>query len=87
VDETLYSQLISIPLLRSGFERTHANNGMAGADGVSIRMFELRLEQELLTLHTELLNRSYCPQPLFRIDIPKSDGTTRMLDMDEIWPD
>jgi CRISPR-associated protein Cas1 len=81
---TLYEQIASMPRLREGWKRTRSNNGMEGTDGVTVRMFELRLERELNALRGELLDHTYAPQPLLRFDIPKAGGKIRSLSVPSV---
>jgi len=65
--------------LISAWEKVRANKGCAGTDGITIEEFESRLEDNLNQLKREVLDRSYRPRPLLRIDIPKKDGKFRSL--------
>ena len=65
--------------LISAWEKVRANKGCAGTDGVTIEEFGARLEDNLNQLKREVLDRSYRPRPLLRIDIPKKDGKFRSL--------
>ena len=48
--------LLNLP---SAFQSVKANNGCAGVDGVTIKQFESRLEQNLATLRTEIEQDRY----------------------------
>jgi retron-type reverse transcriptase len=50
-----------------------------GVDGVTQAMYAQRLEANLQALHQKLPQRSYRPQPVRRVEIPKEDGTMRPL--------
>lgn len=73
----LFLQIISN--LRTGWERVLTNSEMAGADGVSVPIFALKLDQHLGQLEEELEARTYKPGPLFGFDIPKPTGGFRRL--------
>jgi RNA-directed DNA polymerase len=70
---------ITLPLLQTAFRHVKRNRGVAGIDKVSIGLFESNLSQNLLALMRRLKDRSYRPQPLRRVHIPKGDGSTRPL--------
>lgn len=57
--------------LRASFEKVKANRGSAGADHVTVEMFEARLEENLDRLSEELRNGEYQPQAIRRVWIPK----------------
>ena len=58
-------------VLREAFYAVKRNKGAPGVDGVTITDFELNLEKELTRIQTELVNWSYKPKPVRRVEIPK----------------
>jgi group II intron reverse transcriptase/maturase len=50
-----------------------------GVDGVTKDVYAQHLEEPLQGLHRQLHQKSYRPQPVRRVEIPKEDGTTRPL--------
>lgn len=56
------------------YKRVKANKGAAGADGQTVEMFEGNLQDNLYKLWNRLSSGSYFPQPVLRVEIPKSDG-------------
>src|SRR5512132_315473 len=50
-----------------------------GVDGITKAMYGQHLEANLQELHQKLHQRSYRPQPVRRVEIPKEDGTMRPL--------
>lgn len=77
--QNLLPRIASKPALRAGWVRVRDNHGCAGVDGVSIKEFELSLDDNLSSLATELTQQSYCPMPLMRIFIDKGNGERRAL--------
>lgn len=75
----LYGQLMERPRLRAAFARVKANGGAAGSDGVTLEEFEKGLEGHLNELRSELKAKTYRPQPIRRVEIPKRDGGKRKL--------
>jgi len=72
---SLFEKLCNAEYLRQGFRAVKANKGAPGIDGVSIREFEGRLEEELAHLKKELEGWSYEPKPVRRVEIPKPGGS------------
>ncbi len=70
---------ITSKLMLEAFKAVKKNRGAAGIDKMSIQMYELNLEENLLSLMRELKRGTYQPMPLRRVDIPKGDGKTRPL--------
>jgi group II intron reverse transcriptase/maturase len=51
----------------------------AGVDGTTRRAFQERYEEEIVNLVTNLKRKTYQPQPVRRVHIPKGNGKTRPL--------
>jgi len=72
VDErSLFEKLCDPVKLRAGFKSVKKNDGSPGIDGVTIKEFDSRLEEELAQLQTELESWCYEPKPVRRVEIPK----------------
>jgi RNA-directed DNA polymerase len=56
-----------------------ANKGAAGADGVTIEMFEKDLGDNLYKIWNRMSSGTYFPPPVRAVEIPKSSGGTRIL--------
>jgi RNA-directed DNA polymerase len=65
--------------LSAAWARVRANGGASGVDGQSIARFAARAEEYLAELQGSLRDGAYRPQAIRRVEIPKSDGTTRPL--------
>ena len=76
---TLYDRLLSIRALSRAFNKVRRAQGAPGVDGQTIKSFEAELETELAGLLTELQTKTYRPQPVRRVSIPKPDGGERHL--------
>ena len=59
--------------------RVKANRGAAGVDEQSIEEFESDLSGNLYKLWNRLSSGSYMPPPVRAVEIPKRDGSSRML--------
>ena len=61
------------------YKRVKANKGAAGVEGQTIEKFAENLQDNLYKLWNRLTSGSYFPQPVLRVEIPKSDGGIRPL--------
>jgi Reverse transcriptase (RNA-dependent DNA polymerase) len=59
--------------------RVKANKGAAGVDEQSLEEFEANLKGNLYKLWNRLSSGSYFPPPVGAVEIPKRDGSPRML--------
>jgi RNA-directed DNA polymerase len=75
----MHSYTISKWLVHGAWLRVKANGGAAGADNISIEMFENNLENELYKLWNRMSSGSYMAPPVKRVEIAKSDGKMRPL--------
>ncbi|MDK6598563.1 group II intron reverse transcriptase/maturase, partial [Aerococcus urinae] len=55
------------------------NKGAAGIDGVSAKSAEAEVRKYLKPLQQKLINATYKPQPVKRVEIPKANGGVRQL--------
>src|SRR5438128_4079533 len=65
--------------LREAWRRVKANKGSAGVDGITIGGLTDYLKQHGRAIREELLNGTYEPKPVRRVEIPKPDGGVRKL--------
>jgi len=63
----------------AAWERVKANKGAFGVDEESIEDFELNLKSNLYKLWNRMSSGTYFPPPVRAVEIPKSDGQTRLL--------
>src|SRR5216110_1397399 len=63
--------------LKEAMWRVKANKGGAGIDGMTVD--ELPDYAELVVIREQLVNGTYTPQPVKRVEIPKPDGGVRKL--------
>src|SRR5438067_4264409 len=76
----LYDKVYRKDVLAYAYERCQANGGAAGVDNQTFENIEAYgRERWLDELTQELKSRTYQPQPVRRVDIPKADGRRRAL--------
>jgi len=60
--------------LKEALRRVKANRGSAGIDGMTVGQLSGYLKEHWLTIREQLLNGTYEPQPVRRVEIEKPDG-------------
>jgi len=76
----LYDKVLREDILAHAYALAEANGGAAGVDGVTFAQIEAAgAEKWLSGLHEELRTKSYRPQPVRRVLIPKPGGCERPL--------
>ena len=65
--------------LKEALRRVKANKGSAGVDGMTIGAITDHLKQHWPAIRDRLLNGTYEPKPVRRVEIPKPDGGVRKL--------
>src|SRR6266568_4674940 len=76
----LYDKIHREDILRHAYELARANAGAAGVDGTTFARIEtLGLEAWLAGLRKDLVSKTYRPDPVRRVSIPKADGERERL--------
>jgi RNA-directed DNA polymerase len=65
--------------LKEALRRVKANKGSPGVDGMTVDAMTDYLKQHWPAIREQLLNGTYAPQPVRRVEIPKPDGGVRKL--------
>jgi RNA-directed DNA polymerase len=65
--------------LEAALQRVKANKGSPGVDGMTVGGITDYLKQHWPAIRKRLLNGTYKPQPVRRVEIPKPDGGVRKL--------
>jgi RNA-directed DNA polymerase len=76
---SLIDKVVRPSTLDIAWQRVARNKGAAGVDGQSIERFTHQPERYLAELQASLVDGSYQPNPVKRVEIPKGDGKTRPL--------
>jgi RNA-directed DNA polymerase len=76
----LYDKIHREDILRHAYALARANSGAPGRDGMTFARIEASgLARWLAGLHEELVSKTYRPDPVRRVSIPKPDGGERPL--------
>jgi RNA-directed DNA polymerase len=65
--------------LKAALRQVKANRGSPGVDGMTVGGIEDYLKQHWPAIREQLLNGTYEPKPVRRVEIPKPDGGVRKL--------
>jgi RNA-directed DNA polymerase len=65
--------------LKEALRRVKANKGSPGVDGMTVGGITDYLKQHWPAIREQLLNGTYGPKPLRRVEIDKPDGGVRKL--------
>ena len=65
--------------LKEALQRVKGNKGSAGIDGMTVNQLSAYLKQHWPGIREQLLNGTYEPKPVRRVEIPKPDGGIREL--------
>lgn len=75
----LMERIIERENFRRAYKRVKANKGAPGIDGMTVEGLGMYLKENIEDLRESLLNGSYRPLPVRRVEIPKPDGGIRLL--------
>ena len=70
--------------LQQAWSNVRANRGAPGPDGITLAEFPDWLRPQLLTIIEQLLDGTYQPSPVRRVEIDKPDGGTRQLGIPDV---
>lgn len=79
VVKSLMEQAVARDNMWAALRRVEQNGGAPGVDGMRVQDLRLHLREHWERIRSELLDGSYRPQPVKRVEIPKPGGGTRML--------
>jgi len=75
----LMEAVVAADNMRQALKRVKANKGSAGIDGMSVKELPGYLMENWPCIRQSLLNGTYQPQPVKRVELPKPDGGVRLL--------
>lgn len=75
----LMNQILSRENLLLALKRVERNKGSHGVDKMPVKFLRQHVVENWLTIKKQILEGTYQPQPVRRIEIPKPDGGVRLL--------
>jgi len=78
-NDTLMMQVLERENLILALKQVKRNKSAAGVEGMTVDELPEYLKHHWLEIKAQLLDGSYRPQPVRRIEIPKPDGRKRKL--------
>src|SRR5664279_4305063 len=79
VTEQLMEEVCDGENLQSAWKRVQRNQGSPGVDGMTIDSAKAHLREHWPNIRSQLLEGTYQPLPVKRVEIPKPDGGVRKL--------
>jgi RNA-directed DNA polymerase len=79
IEMDLMEKILERNNLLEALKRVESNKGAAGVDGVSTRQLRAYVQQHWAMIKQQLLEGTYKPSPVRRVEIPKLDGGVRLL--------
>ena len=76
---SLMERVVTRENLELAVKSVTRNKGAAGIDGMTVLEIEEHITEYYIPLRNKLLNGSYKPQPVKRVEIPKPNGEKRKL--------
>lgn len=75
----LLERIVSGFNMKFAYEKVKSNRGAAGIDGMTVEEMRGYLVEHYTEIKESLMNGTYRPQPVRRVEIPKPDGGVRLL--------
>ena len=75
----MLEKILSDENIKTAYKRVYANKGAGGVDGVTVGELEEYLKVNWNSIKQQLRERTYKPQPVLRVEIPKPNGGIRKL--------
>ena len=78
-NDQLLERIFSTENIRLAWKQVRANKGAPGIDGITVENFPLTFRECWPDIRSTLLEGTYTPSPVQRVEIPKPDGSSRPL--------
>ena len=75
----LLNKILDREIMNQAYQKVKANKGSAGIDEVSVEELNQCIKDNWKSIKKQIVSRTYRPQPVKRIKIPKPNGGTRNL--------
>src|SRR4029077_1723287 len=77
--ERLMEEVCDRKNLQMAWRRVRGNKGSPGVDGMTVEGAQDYLREHWPSIRSQLLDGTYQPQPVKRVELPKPDGAIRKL--------
>jgi group II intron reverse transcriptase/maturase len=75
----MIEQVITRRNMHLAYKHVLENKGSAGVDGMQVRELKQHIQKDREAIAGSIINGSYLPQPILGVNIPKSNGKSRLL--------
>lgn len=75
----LLNRILSRENMNQAYQKVKANKGAAGIDEVTVEELNKYIKANWVSIKEQIVSRTYRPQPVKRVRIPKASGGTRDL--------
>ena len=75
----MLDEILSDENITKAKKRVYANKGASGIDGVTVQELDQYMEKNWQSIKQKIQERTYKPQPVLRVEIPKPNGGVRKL--------
>lgn len=75
----LLNRILSRENMNQAYQKVKANKGAAGIDEVTVEELNKYIKENWSSIKEQIVSRTYRPQPVKRVKIPKASGGTRNL--------
>ena len=75
----MLEKILSNENIEKAYKRVYANKGAGGVDGVTTKELEAYMKANWRGIKEQIRTRTYKPQPVLRVEIPKPNGGVRKL--------
>ena len=75
----MLEKILSNENIEKAYKRVCANKGAGGVDGVTTKELEVYMRENWNSIKEQIRTRTYKPQPVLRVEIPKPNGGVRKL--------
>ena len=75
----MLERILSDENIKTAYKRVYANKGAGGVDGVTVQELEEYMRENWNCIKKQIRRRTYKPQPVKRVEIPKPNGGVRKL--------
>jgi RNA-directed DNA polymerase len=79
LSESLMEAVLASENVRQAWKRVKSNGGAAGVDGITVDEFVETIRTSWAGIRESLMNGTYQPAPVLRVEIPKKSGGKRPL--------